>query len=226
MAEHELKFVLDAVYSDSLIKYLMGRCQLDSEYPSGIISSVYYDTVDWNLLDEKVNSDYLKTKYRLRWYQDVESNSFSPNAYFEKKEKIGSSRKKSRVILPMCADIKERKNLNSPYFLQLPMEVRRMGIHIARSLVPAFQISYRRFRFFDKISGARLAVDTAITVPRVNPHMVKRRKETCLQQAVFECKSNKLDLPDWLHGVSVLGCRKGAFSKYESCYLHITGSVK
>ena len=223
MGKHELKYIFPVNQSDHLLRWLMSRCYADGDHPQNIISSVYYDTVDWNFLGEKINSDYLKTKYRLRWYQDVETLTFSPKSYFEKKQKIGSSRRKQRVELDLDTSVKEARYLNDRYFTELPTKIYTTELTPVRAILPVFQISYVRYRLVDKLSGARLAVDTNIHVPRINPSMVKRTKTSALQYGVFECKSGAMNLPDWLHGVATFGCRKNAFSKYSNCYEHITG---
>lgn len=222
VAEHELKFVFSARQANTLIQWLKKRCQEDGEHPVNIISSVYYDTVDWNFLQEKINSDYLKTKFRLRWYQDRKTREYSSLSYFEKKQKVGSSRKKVRQAVVLDDAVKFAKDLNNPYFISLPRKMFSPELSSIRTIVPVFQISYVRHRFIDRLTGARLAVDYDISVPRTNPGMVKTRKITALSSGVFECKSSLVDLPDWLHGITLFGCRKGAFSKYSQCYAHIT----
>ncbi|MBM9603737.1 VTC domain-containing protein [Desulfopila inferna] len=223
MAEHETKFVFPAVQSMPLINWLLSRCVEDGDYPRGVISSVYYDTLAWNFLAEKNNSDFLKTKFRLRWYQDTGYSSYSAMAYFEKKRKIGSSREKMRVEVPLDDAVKKARYLNDPYFIELPGKVYSQSLPPERSILPAFQISYVRHRFVEPLSGARLAVDSEIHVPRINPMMVKRNWKEPLNVGVFEFKSSSMDLPDRLHGITVFGCRKGSFSKYSNCFEHITG---
>ena len=93
------------------------------------------------------------------------------------------------------------------------------GILLRKPVFPAFQIDYRRSRFIDPHSGARLSLDRNINVPRVNWTMINKRNGQNLKAAVFECKHKADSLPEWLHQVSALsGCRKEAFSKYLKCY--------
>lgn len=224
MAEHETKFVFPAGNSKKLRKWLMGRCVTDGSYPVGIISSIYYDTIDFNFLDEKINSDFLKTKFRLRWYQDVETHDYSPLAYFEMKKKTGSAREKKRTVLTMHETIKNASYLNEPFFIEQSRKLFSKEMHPGRAILPVMQISYRRYRFIDRFTGARLAVDYDIHVPRINPMMIKKADKSMLNVGVFECKSESMNLPDWLHGVTIFGCRKGSFSKYSSCYQHVTGN--
>ncbi len=223
MAEHETKFSFPAYRADNIIKWLRCRCKDDGEFPQGIISSVYYDTIDWNFLQEKLNSDFLKTKYRLRWYQNIDSLEYSPEAYFEKKNKIGHSRQKKRIVFPMNEAIKNSSYLNGEFFTQLPLQLCSTEIVPTRSILPVFEIRYHRYRFVDTFSDARLAVDYGIHIPRINPFMMKKHRKDPLSMGVFEYKSSHQNLPDWLHGVSFFGCKKDSFSKYSNCYEHSIG---
>ena len=47
----------------------------DGAYSSNIVSSLYYDTRDRRGLYEKLNSDFLKLKVRLRWYTELNGTS-------------------------------------------------------------------------------------------------------------------------------------------------------
>lgn len=73
--EHELKFVFRNGFAREIVSWLEGRCLPDPEYPKGRVNSIYYDLRDHRLLDEKRNSDFLKTKVRLRWYADVHTQA-------------------------------------------------------------------------------------------------------------------------------------------------------
>ena len=97
--ESELKYVFNRQIGSQLIQWLSERCLPDGEYPYGTISSVYFDTPWWHLLREKLNSDYLKTKFRIRWYSDLNGENPGPCGWVEAKHKIGSSRFKKRVQL-------------------------------------------------------------------------------------------------------------------------------
>ena len=122
MAEHEVKFVFPRHKGEQIIKWLQNRCDRDETFPLGTISSVYYDTIGFHALREKINSDYLKTKYRLRWYSDNNNHKIFPNSFFEKKEKIGSARKKNRIMLPVTEALKTAKYHKHPNLMTLPVQ--------------------------------------------------------------------------------------------------------
>lgn len=225
MAEHELKFIFPLQRAPYLYKWLLSRCEVDGEYPQARVSSIYYDTLDWNLLQEKINSDFLKTKYRLRWYEGSDNNSFSEVAFWEQKNKIGSARKKKRVMLQMNDAIRYASQLHHRFFIDL-VQKHSVEIQPQRRIIPVFQVSYNRIRLVDKITGIRLAIDTDIHVPRINPMMVAQRRKGYLPVGVFECKSRQQAMPEWLHGVTCLGGRKAAFSKYSECYRFMNDEIE
>ena len=66
--ERELKYLLPAGRAFLARKIVSALCQPDPVYPAATVFTIYYDTPDLTLLSEKLNSDYLKTKVRLRWY--------------------------------------------------------------------------------------------------------------------------------------------------------------
>ena len=66
---YETKFVLDQC-AEHIVRHWLSRVALpDPHYPANVVSSIYFDTHDWRYLNEKENSDFLKTKVRLRWYE-------------------------------------------------------------------------------------------------------------------------------------------------------------
>ena len=79
-----------------MLCWLSCRCQKDHEYHKNIVSSIYYVTPNWDALAEKINSDYLKNKIRLRWYSDMASSTVLPGAYLESKARMGMQRTKIR----------------------------------------------------------------------------------------------------------------------------------
>lgn len=223
IGEHESKFVLANRRARILSSWLSKRCRPDPQFPIGIVSSIYFDTKDWLLLGEKLNSDHLKTKVRLRWYSDVKTGKNFPTTFLELKYKIGSARKKLRINTIISSDEILETRLEEPNLLQIPRLALEHGVVLPMTLHPVFQLNYIRHRFIDPLTGARLAVDSNIHISRVNSTMVQTCNPTYLQEAVFELKFENNTLPDWLHQLTALGCRRGSFSKYSNCYSHITG---
>ena len=85
----ETKFVISNLRIEPVLRWLEHTCLPDPSFPLGVISSIYYDTRDWDFMREKINSDYLKTKIRLRWYGSTAESSAEGLAFAEVKCRIG-----------------------------------------------------------------------------------------------------------------------------------------
>ena len=69
--ERELKYTLPAGRADFTRRRLEALCRRDPQYPAALVWTIYYDTSAMMSLGEKLNSDYLKRKIRVRWYSDL-----------------------------------------------------------------------------------------------------------------------------------------------------------
>ena len=86
--ERELKFTLPAGRVHLARRRLESLCRRDPEFPSAIVWTIYYDTPALMSLGEKLNSDYLKRKIRVRWYSDLDGHATGP-AFVEAKMRVG-----------------------------------------------------------------------------------------------------------------------------------------
>jgi hypothetical protein len=188
-----------------------------------LISSVYYDTPDWRLLNEKTGSDFIKTKVRLRWYGTDGSANPAPDAFLEAKLKTGAQRRKIRVVLPRMAQSWVDTPLADPRFEEPLLSLRGQGFAAPWQLRPAFQIEYRRFRFTHPFSHSILCLDTDIRVSRVHSGRFRHAIPTPLSRAVLEQKGPLDRLDPIFQDLMQFGVRKSSFSKYQQCFFHITG---
>ncbi len=218
---HEIKFVVGNERAHVVREWLKQACTYDSEFPCGTVSSIYYDTRNWRFLDEKLNSDYLKSKVRVRWYSDIKNNKHSSFSFAEAKLKTGNRRKKIRVKTSCSGEWLSTVNLENRELLKLPHLLYSEGFRFSESLFPVYQISYKRLRFLEPSTGARICLDYDISAPRVNPVMLPEINPFNLKDAVFEIKGSEVDLPRFLYPLTDLGCRKASFSKYSMCYQNI-----
>jgi len=222
---HEIKYTVENSRSPQIIKWLRSVCRPDPEFPEGTVSSIYYDTRDWRFLSEKINSDYIKTKIRIRWYSDLNDRMHSPQSFLEAKRKSGSRRKKIRIVSPFSGDFFSQVRLEDSILLKLPQLLHTRNFVFNGNVFPAFQISYKRIRFCEPVSGTRLCFDFDIHAPRRNFHILPRFKPFKLNTAVFEMKGEMRKLPFTLNFLTQLGLRKSSFSKYGSCYQALTNPV-
>lgn len=226
IGEHETKFVFANARSTIVRQWLAKRCEPDPEFHTGIISSIYFDTRNFKYLHEKLSSDYLKTKVRLRWYNSSETGQLYPPLFLEVKHKIGSARRKLRKLLAQGSEWAVRNQLESQEFHHIRTMLSEYGILINEPLLPVFQITYTRTRYVEPFTGARISVDSDIHVPRCNPIIIPEIKNQRLPDAVFEYKDPTGELPDFMLPIVPLsGCRKSSFSKYSSCYAQVKNTI-
>ena len=223
-SEHETKFVITNSKSHQVIEWLRCSCKPDPQFPSGTVSSIYFDSWTWRFLGEKLNSDYLKTKVRIRWYSDIKGDNQSDYSFAEAKYKVGNGRKKIRIKTDYTGEWLSTTRLDDERFLAIPSLLMSKGVVLNENVFPAYQISYKRLRFIERLSGVRLCFDYDICAPRVNTYMLPRSYPFRLQTAVFEIKGGIIELPPQLYPLTDMGCRKASFSKYSVCFQKLTGN--
>jgi SPX domain protein involved in polyphosphate accumulation len=204
-----------------IVQWLEARCFPDPVFPDSIISSIYYDTPSLHFLREKINSDFFKTKIRLRWYADSETEKPEVKSYLEAKYKMGSRREKIRKETHISGDWLSKVNLNDQALKNVPLMFLSYNKALPRPIFPVFDVNYRRIRFVEPTSGARLCIDYDICSSRVNWQILPKVPPIRLQTAVFELKGKSKDLPRALYPLTAMGCRKYSFSKYSVCYKKI-----
>jgi len=203
----ETKYVFQNGIAEKLYRWLAKRCPRDPIFPENIIQNIYYDTYDWDFLREKINSDYIKTKVRLRWYSDLSCARNGEASFIEAKIKIGSKRNKYRVQTNYSGDRLSDMALEDDRLKKIPSLLCSSSPFLVPTfLIPICEIRYCRMRFIEPITRSRICLDYDICVSRVNRRVLSFPCVTNLKDGVFEIKGN----------VS-FGCRKESFSKYFEC---------
>jgi hypothetical protein len=218
----ELKYLLEPSRVASAASWLEAVCLPDRAYPSNTVLSVYFDTPGMLSLHEKLNSDYLKTKIRLRWYEGLTGAATPGPVYLEAKFRIGDRRDKVRMLLPERSDWMRNRPLDDEALRAVPFRLRESGVDVPSATVPMFLIEYRRSRYVEPRSGARISLDSRIRVPAVNPRVFAHAPAGEVDGAVIEVKLKVPALPAPLSTIERLGCLKTSFSKYIACYQLIT----
>jgi hypothetical protein len=172
--------------------------------------SVYFDTLDLASYREKRGGDYLKTKWRARWYR-VDGTVMEP-AFVERKDRVGTRRRKRRAIAPLPACALDE----TPLAALRPAELLRplLAAHeaVPAALLPCLRLAYDRRRFHH--AGLRVAFDTEIRAVAVHPRLGPLRDPRPLPVAVVEVKGEVSQPPRWLDALGALGARRRSFSKY------------
>ena len=224
LGERELKFTLPAGRVHLVRQRLETLCRPDPEFPSALVWTIYYDTPALSSLGEKINSDYLKRKIRVRWYSDLEGNPSGP-AFVEAKLRLGTRRSKERERLPFQAEDIGRWDLQDARLLQFPLLLRSHGVLGQESWQPVMLLRYRRDRFIEPLTRSRISLDTAIAGVAVNPRFVSAADPSPLPTAVLEVKGANDELPLSLRSLLGLGLHKRSFSKFLVVYAHMRRTV-
>jgi hypothetical protein len=221
--ERELKFLVPESRAAFIAGWLRGVCARDPSYPPARVVTVYFDTARLDLLDEKINSDYLKTKVRVRWYERPDGSMAGESAFVEAKRRVGSTRGKMRRRLEVPASTLAGWPLDHSGWPSL-LDPLRTEADLPADLGPVIRLSYMRERLVDRIGGGRVAIDTAISVDAVNPRRPRPGLPGRVPGALVEYKGRTLDLPPHLRRLTDSGGRRASFSKYLAAYLHATGT--
>ena len=134
-SEHETKFVLNNSAAGTIIRWLQCRCRLDDRFEAGIVSSIYYDTHKWRFLSEKINSDYLKTKIRLRWYSDIDSGESGDDSFIDSSRVSGSGK---NTLLSLVG------GLEQPSYGSIVYKENDFGKHLGGTITRNWHLSLRK----------------------------------------------------------------------------------
>jgi hypothetical protein len=215
---HEIKFVFPSPCAPMLINWLYHYGAPDPAFGYNQIHSLYYDTRDMRSLQEKNESELLKTKIRVRWYTDPFSGDCSSKAFLEIKHKQGNRTFKKRYALELDVAVLNRDPMAAGYTIDLPAYADPQHAERLCRVQPLAVISYRRRRFIEMSTGLRLAVDDRIGVTHVSDCFPFRGGPGRLPEAVLEVKgAGARKLPGVLNLLQNFGLRKTAFSKYAEC---------
>jgi len=225
--EGELKYTIPSDRAKTAIALLDSCLYPDPNFPTGIISSIYFDSRDWTFLGEKRNSDYLKTKVRLRWYSPLEGSLPVDEdvTFAEVKYRIGSRRKKVRRRMNFTGEQLHKIRLDSADLMTVPCELRRAGIVFQETIFPTFVVRYVRRRYIDRMTGKRVCIDHNIGTPKVNRAILSTPFPFILSRAVIEVKSLDVEFPRFLRPLLPIGLQRTAFSKYYECYAALTRTI-
>ena len=221
LGERELKFTLPASRSHLARRRLDTLCRRDPEFPAAIVWTMYYDSPALASLGEKINSDYLKRKIRVRWYSDLEGRVSGP-AFVEAKLRLGTQRSKVRARLPFPAEEIAQWDLQDPRLLTAPLLLREQGVLAHESWQPVLLLRYRRDRFVEPLTRSRISLDADICGVSGNPRFLSAPNLSPLATSVLEVKGDSDELPVSLRPLLALGMRKASFSKFLVVYAHMT----
>ena len=213
----EQKFVFRWTDKQVLQDWLEFHTLRDPGFYSSPILSLYYDTPSLDFYREARSGDYLKTKLRLRWYQNVFTSAEQPiNCFLEIKRKRGALRHKQRQAVVLPAGYLSDNLFDAAQIANLPGETGGFGCFNRGILVPMLVIEYQRCRYVDAESGARIALDFTIACHRANAAYIYGTVPVESAFGVLEVKSKGNELPEFLQPMRRYLNRQ-SFSKYALC---------
>jgi SPX domain protein involved in polyphosphate accumulation len=198
---------------------LESTCRRDRDFPAAIVWTVYYDTPALVSLGEKINSDFLKRKIRVRWYSDLDGVVSGP-AFVEAKLRVGTRRLKMRERLPLPAEEIAQWSLQDARLRGFPSLLRDHGVLRHESWMPMMRIRYRRDRFVEPLSHSRVSLDSDIAAVEMNSRVLSIGDLSPLPTAVLEVKGLGDRLPAALQSLLQYDLRKRSFSKFLAVYAH------
>jgi len=220
--EHEIKYLVPASNAAALVAWASSVCLRDGKYPPAMVHTVYYDTPRLALLGQKIGSDFLKTKVRVRWYADRDGRP-GDVLFAEAKFRVGSQRRKVRHRLPISAAEAAGRPPHDPVWIQWLEPLRADAPQLPATLAPVLGVRYVRHRFVEAGHASRVTIDEGIWLDRINASRLHGRIPGVFPHAVFEYKGRLPDPPAALLPVVRFGGRRGSSSKYLACYQHVTG---
>lgn len=207
----ELKFPLSQSNMSLVRLKLESTCLPQADYPSGMVSTVYFDSQCRSQLGSRLSGDFSRHAFRLRWYH---SESQRMRGWFEIKAKRGLWRAKSRwpcdniedvLKDPLCLEQCARK-----YFSHFAMT----NLGLAMPLVPVLYTSYFRRRFILPGLNLRCNLDSDISYTSIG-RVFRSEPSVDNFAGVFEVKSDRVVIPAPMYFLSDYQLARDGFSKFE-----------
>ena len=212
----EIKYVISKKeYED--IKDKMGKIlskdtyTFDNEKYS--IKTIYFDNIYDQLLNENINGDIYRKKFRIRIYNNDLSNIF-----LEKKERLGEHIFKEREKISLddvekiCSGKIGKIKLDTKLKKELYVETK------LKFLKPVIVIEYDRVAFENKKVGFRLTLDSKIFETRdVKSFKEKFRKKDNVY--VLEVKYKEI-IPKVVSDLIKVATQRQGYSKYKMMRLN------
>jgi hypothetical protein len=204
---HEVKFVLPSAAVAAARLLLRAATRPDPAFPGGQVDSLYFENERGSALAAKLDSDYLKSKLRLRWYDGREP------VFLEQKLRVGSRRRKVRHPLAELGGRIVTHGFDALHGGELTGEIARFAGGVAAAQFPVLHLRYRRERFLAP-GGSRLSLDHTIELLASRSYRkgVARR----LPFAIVEVKGGDRDLPPGCGALVALGLRRCSMSKFAT----------
>lgn len=215
IGEQEIKFHVPNQQSIAFKDWLDFAFEKHPTHAACTICSIYFDTPNGTSLSEKVESDYHKSKFRLRWYCDLDENPLPVPSFLEVKKKQGSARIKHRVKLPLSGADLMQMPIQSAELVDLFREYFPVAITTAPPLLrPVLELRYVRHRYTHLVYPDAFCFDTNIRSVRTHPRLLPLTQGQPLSHGVFEQKGSNVDPLPVLRALPRFDIKRQSISKY------------
>ncbi len=207
-------------------KYLVGNgvllralldnyCAADQHHPIGYVFNVHFDTPTLEAYEEKKAGALSKSKLRARWYAEM-ADLAMPGLV-----KLENKRKEDRLVTKHSVSVVIKPgniiDLLDPAFWTPIFQNQLLANNFAvtKRLHPVLISGYRRRRYTDPMTGARISLDDDIRSYVISPLVgAVYRRNVCLAQTILEIKTNR---PSSFTMFANFNCiQECTFSKYAS----------
>ena len=144
----EIKYFVNPNNFLNLNEYLLTNFKFQEIYKQRKINSVYFDTHDLKFISDNLSGSSLRKKFRLRWYNDDQTNVFA-----EVKIKSNIANTKIRKKIPYS----EISEINNDFYKNKIL----LKYFSEEKIYPKIEISYLRNYFYYK--GIIITLDKQLT---------------------------------------------------------------
>ena len=217
---NELKYVLDGETCAALSAELKGRL-LPDQYGQYTISSIYYDTEDYQLIRTSLEKPVYKEKFRLRSYGVPGPED---PVFLELKKKYKGVIYKRRTVLSLAEANQYLLHGKQP--AEQTQILREIDWTVQRySLQPKVLLAYDRKAFYDESQPElRVTFDRNIRWRRTALDLSAGDQGQLLLESGVVLMEIKIPgaMPLWLsHMLATFAIFPTSFSKYGTCYKEI-----
>ena len=208
--DHETKYLVSAGMAVPVQSYLSGVCASEIPFAANWVDSIYFDTLDLDAYQDNLSGQLLKTKVRVRWYDQ------SGVAFAEIKRRCAERRDKTRVELSWSGERLSREGLSCPLLATLGRVLSERGQPVPSEVRPVVHLRFHRRRSVERSGSARISLDTEIGLVAIASRL-GAGDPGVFPGAVVELKGATSVLPVALRPLHAFGCRRASFSKYAAC---------
>lgn len=223
LGRRELKYLisnLDEILLQQRLATIMKADVNSNEDGEYKVNSIYFDNFQNKIVNEKINSNYERIKYRIRWYEDDLNNFYlekklkENNLSFKTKTKISKNELKSILKEDLDWMLEDEREL-----------VRELYINMTRyNLKPQNIVSYDRVAFTFPYGNVRITLDKNLktSIYNIDPFKNKLDLINVLEVAtsILEIKYDNY-LPEFVKEVLQIGNKRQiSISKYLLCRIY------